>query len=320
MKAIYPIINNVTKKLKKSYAIIEGKTRKIKKAYIISNGVTKIAWQSVVEAGSITFTSSTNWVVPDGIKKIDIFCCGGGGGAGGSVETVSVQGVAYVNYYYYGSCGAGGYTNTLLSYSVTPGQTLQITVGAGGVAGLYYFKQDEDGSISQLGTTTSTSSVTNGGAGGMSKVTLNGVDIITAAGGNGGIKNINSNYVNGVNGGSGSSSSGCRAYAYTGGLNPQADYVYFPGNEGSDGGNGQRSGYNNLLNYTSYVENAYGTAGTGQGRTTREFGESTGKLYSTAGGNINNNTPNSGNGGGVQFNPHNGAAGAVVIRWATQEI
>lgn len=54
------------------------------------------------------------------------------------------------------------------------------------------------------------------------------------------------------------------------------------GNGGSDGGNGQ-SGYP-----TSRV------GGTGQGSTTREFGESTGKLYAGGGGGarkMNDNTP-----------------------------
>lgn len=288
---------------------------KIKRVY---NGK-QLVWQSVVEAGSIKFTKSQNWVVPDGIKKIDIFCCGGGGGAGGTVETTTVDGIAYLNYYYYGSTGAGGYTNTVLSYNVTPGQTLNITVGAGGAAGTYYHYQKDNGNNEHLGNVTSTSSVTNGSAGGASSVVLNGTTVVSAAGGQGGNKNISSNYVNGVNGGSGSASSGCRVYAYTGGTDAQADYVYFPSEEGKDGANGSRSGYNNLKTFV-YEENKYGAGGTGQGRTTKAFAEANGELYSSAGANLSETASNMGHGGGIQFKPYAGSGGAVIIRWAQQEM
>lgn len=313
-------INDVAHNIKKIYLGDDSEiARKVKKVYLgDKNGIAKLVWQSVIEAGSIKFTESTTWTVPDGMKKIDIFCCGGGGGAGGTYETVTLDGVAYINYYYYGSCGAGGYTNTLLSYDVTPGQTLQITVGKGGAAGLYYEKHNYDDAITHYGTTTSSSGITNGSAGGTSQVTLNGTVLLSAKGGNGGNRNVSSNYVSGVNGGSGSSSSGCRVYANPSGFTPQADYVYFPGTEGSDGGNGSRSGYNNLINY-SYTENAYGSYGYGQGKTTRAFGEADGELYSTAGGKTDD-IQNTGHGGGIHFKPYDGADGIVIIRWATQEI
>ena len=306
--------NSKARKIKSAFVGIDGKARKIKKIYVgDENGKARLAWQSIVEAGSVKFTSSTTWTVPSGIKKIDIFCCGGGGGAGGSYKTVNA-GSSWSQKYYYGSCGAGGYTATKLSYDVTPGQQLQITVGQGGAAGLYYYYQNYNGEVTNFGTTTSSNGMTNGGAGGQSKVVLNGTTIISANGGNGGIKGTpNAYYVNGVNGGSGSSSSGAMIE------DNGAFFLYFPGTEGSDGGNGSQTGFNNV-NGGQYNDPYLGTPGKGQGTTTREFGESNGTLYSTAGGNLDGNVTNTGHGGGIGNCPYPGSNGIVIIRWATQEV
>jgi hypothetical protein len=51
--------------------------------------------------------------------------------------------------------------------------------------------------------------------------------------------------------------------------------------------------------------------GTGQGTTTREFGESTGALYAQGGGSNTSNVANSGNGGRSNVN---GSTGIVIIR------
>lgn len=307
-------VNNVARDVKSAYVGVDGKARKIKKAYVgDENGKARLVWQSIVEAGSVKFTSSTTWTVPSGIKKIDIFCVGGGGGCGGSYETVTA-GSSYSNKYYYGSCGAGGYTATKLSYDVTPGQKLEITVGKGGDAGLYYYYYSYNGTIENSGTTTSSSGMTNGGAGGTSKVVSNGTTIISADGGSGGIKGTpNAYYVNGVNGGSGSSSSGARID------DNGAFFVYFPGTQGSDGGNGSKTGFNNI-NGGQYNDPYLGTPGRGQGTTTREFGEPNGTLYSTAGGNLDGNVTNTGHGGGNGNCPYPGSNGIVIIRWATQEV
>lgn len=306
--------NGKASKITGAFIGINNVARKIKKIYIgDSNNKARLAWQSIIEAGSIKFTSSTTWTVPSGMKKIDIFCVGGGGGAGGSYKTVNATS-SWSEKYYYGSCGAGGYTATKLSYDVTPGQKLEITVGQGGAAGLYYYYQNYDGTVTHFGTTTSSSGMTNGGAGGQSKVVLNGTTIISANGGNGGIKGTpNAYYVNGVDGGSGSSSSGSLID------DNGAFFVYFPGTEGSDGGNGSLTGFNNI-NGGTYKDPYLGSYGRGQGRTTREFGEAGATLYSTAGGNLDGNVTNTGHGGGIGNAPYPGSNGIVIIRWATQEI
>lgn len=86
----------------------------------------------------------------------------------------------------------------------------------------------------------------------------------TAAGG----KHIGDNWTNGGNG-------GC------GGAGPRG------GNGGSDGGNGTSGGSNS-------------TGGKGQGTTTREFGELSGKLYAGGGGSSNGGLPGEGGGGASQ--------------------
>lgn len=76
------------------------------------------------------------------------------------------------------------------------------------------------------------------------------------------------------------------------------------GVDGADGSSGQYSEW---------------AGGKGQGTTTREFAESTGKLYST-GGSVNKstevsaNTGDGGNYGSANENGHTGASGIVVIR------
>jgi hypothetical protein len=73
---------------------------------------------------------------------------------------------------------------------------------------------------------------------------------------------------------------------------------------GTDGGNAERR---------------YGTPGTGQGTTTREFGEPSGELYASGGGSYYSYTeapaviPNTGN-GGTGGNRGIGASGIVIIR------
>ena len=55
-----------------------------------------------------------SWTVPAGVTSVDVFLVGGGGAGGG-----------------YGSGGGGGYTKTFLNIPVTPGQAVQVIIGAG---------------------------------------------------------------------------------------------------------------------------------------------------------------------------------------------
>jgi hypothetical protein len=71
--------------------------------------------RSLVEVAEEIKQSGT-WTVPAGCKKIDVFAVGGGGGSSANV----------------GGGGGGGYTSLVYNISVTPGEMLTATIGAGG--------------------------------------------------------------------------------------------------------------------------------------------------------------------------------------------
>ena len=129
-------------------------------------------------------------------------------------------------------------------------------------------------------------------------------DLAKASGGKGASKN----------GGDGGSGGGGAAYTTT----EQSPRVGRGGNGGTNGGNGN-AGADGVSN---------GTAGNGQGTTTREFGETTGTLYSGGGaggggngGDVSGNSSageanTGGGGGGGIWNNYgsSGGSGVVVIR------
>lgn len=101
----------------------------------------------------------------------------------------------------------------------------------------------------------------------------------------------------------------------------------YGGNGGSGGGSGSKNGDDDNIWISSGVggkdgaNGAGGKPGTGQGTTTREFGESDGILYATGGdGGVNKpaikkaNTGDGGDGGWANYSSGNGASGVVVIR------
>lgn len=109
---------------------------------------------------SYTYTSSNTLMVPNGFKYMDIFCVGGGGGGGYHSRSNNLTRTGG---------GGGGYTKTVKNYSVAAGQSLTITVGAGGTA-------------------TTTDSSADGTDGGSSSVKVGSAEICSASGGTGGGK------------------------------------------------------------------------------------------------------------------------------------
>ena len=85
--------------------------------------------------------SSSTFTVPKGVKKIDVFCVGGGG-HGNAANFIDWHGG-----------GGGGYTNTVLGASVTPGQEIPIVVGSAA-------------SASSVGEICNANGGSNGGSGG----------------------------------------------------------------------------------------------------------------------------------------------------------
>jgi hypothetical protein len=74
------------------------------------------------------FTSNGTFTVPSGVTQIKITCTGGGGGGGGRQATSNAGPFS-------GSGGGAGATSIGV-YTVSPGATLAVTVGAGGAGGV----------------------------------------------------------------------------------------------------------------------------------------------------------------------------------------
>lgn len=254
------------------------------------------AWIAKI-SGSKTFTSSGSMSVPSGVTQIQIFGVGGGG-AGGKADG------------YCGGGGGGGYTKTVEA-SVSPGQTIAVTIGSGGGASSY--------------------SAQRGGSGGQTivKNSSTNVTLLTANGGQGAYGGGNDfsdiRYTNtGGNGGSGGGS-----------CSPNTNTPKAVG--GSDGENG-------------VTHSIYGNGGSGQGSTTRKFAVPGEALYAGGGGAGNGNlgdgcaggsggggrggggkspyyaatagTANTGGGGGgggedrsTTIPGANGGSGICIIRW-----
>ncbi len=151
---------------------------------------------------------------------------------------------------------------------------------------------------------------------GLSIKTGTNYDIIVGAGG------IGSQKAGGMAGGTTS------AFGYTAsGGSALSSNGNYGGNGGSGGGSGSKNGDDDNIWISSGVggkdgaNGAGGKPGTGQGTTTREFGESDGILYATGGdGGVNKpaiktaNTGDGGDGGWANNASGNGASGVVVIR------
>lgn len=92
--------------------------------YIHGTKTSTISFRVKQFAFEKTFTANTVWTVPYGIRTIDIFGVGGGGAGGDYTPGVSFT----------GGCGGGGggYTYNVWGQSVTEGQKITITIGAGG--------------------------------------------------------------------------------------------------------------------------------------------------------------------------------------------
>lgn len=215
----------------------------------------KITYYSVTasEASTTqrTFTSSTSISFSDRVSDFDVFCVGGGG-SGGAACGMRASRSRQCNC---GACGgAGGYTATAKNIANT-GNVIQIVVGAGGAS--------VTSQINRNDVSTALGIDADGQSGGESYVQINANKVCSAAGGEGGNGAYGYDspvYAPGANGGSGSGS----ASGYP---------VGGSGYNGSDGGD---SGSN--------------AGGTGQGTTTRAFGESSGTQYSPAGRSAHVNT------------------------------
>ena len=127
---------------------------------ICLNGVCRTSWPTsstytppptptpVTHTKSFYTAGSYSWVVPAGVTSVTIDMSGGGGSGGGAV-----------GYYDGGGGGGAGGAYKGRIYSVSPGQTIAVRVGAGGVDGY------NNGGASSFGSLIATGG-SNGGAAG----------------------------------------------------------------------------------------------------------------------------------------------------------
>lgn len=192
--------------------------------------------------GNTTLTGSTKWTVPSGCNYVTAFLVGGGGGLSwpyipNGSKNIAISGGA-----------AGGYTKTQ-GFSVTPGETLTITVGAGGVgnggtSAIYH----QNGSLA--------ASAAGGGAGSINYFNDNLYSHHDAKGGSGGSGGGTGVMYGSISGGS-----------------------TYGGNGGSDG----VSGRNPSAVSSSMYEIPGSTNGSSQGYSTKAWGNE-GQPYSPGGG------------------------------------
>lgn len=87
------------------------------------------AASSAVAKGSQTFNASSTWTAPAGVTAVNYIVAAGGGGGGAACNSTT-----NANYNFATGGGAGGEV-ARGTFSVTPGTTYPITVGAGGAGG-----------------------------------------------------------------------------------------------------------------------------------------------------------------------------------------
>ena len=199
-----------------------------------------------VKHGLVNITKSCSILVPASITSVDLFGVGGGGSGAATA-------VGYTHFAVSGG-GGGGKTATLLSNNLA-GKKLDIVIGAGGksVSDKYPEGYGEADGV-------------KGNSGGKTSISVDGKAILSADGGTGGSASTSGSSTSTVAGGSGGSG---------GGSGKPSSSAPTAGNGGSDGSNGFINGS---------TTGTYG--GTGQGTTTRAFGESTGELFSGGGGAV----------------------------------
>jgi hypothetical protein len=134
---------------------VNGASKEVNEIYAGKTGKSELVYSSKTPPGETVFTSSGTFTVPRGVKSIDIFCVGGGSGGNftfhgpstgrsssfGYVTSCSNCGyVGYGDFSYYDEVsseysewygGNGGKYYTKNNITVTPGQSIAITVGAG---------------------------------------------------------------------------------------------------------------------------------------------------------------------------------------------
>lgn len=249
--------------------------------------------------GGILFTTTGvfNWTVPLGVTSIDVVAVGGGGGGFGywNVDATELR---------IGTGGTGGDLSWKNDILVTPGETLEVSIGAGGTRGnqsggaygnVNYSAQPGGSTYIKRGNTTLILAKGGNAPGN------NNTDVsVRDGGGAGGAGGPHGSIVTGGGGGGGAGGySGAGGSGGTNTFNPWTPTG--PGGNGSGGGGsggrgagGQSSTGTNGGGVGLYGEGPSGTGGSGQGGSLQHGGGEYG-----AGGGAGK-TSNSGEDGGMR--------------------
>lgn len=210
---------------------------------------------------TVPFTASGTWTVPAGVTIVKVECWGGGGAGGGA------NGSAPTNRA--GGGGAGGAYTLVNTISVSPGQIISVTVGAGGIGNYSNDNGGNPGNGGNGGTSVFNSIIpvsAIGGEGGKEGFSgdATGAGGVTTTGGtfNGGAGasgSTASNYSGGGGGGAGNGSSGSASTNYIGGS----------GGSGAIAGGNGANGLNNTQG-DGITSNTLSGGGSG-GRTTQDI-------------------------------------------------
>ena len=163
-----------------------------------------VGWVPAGFTNMQVFNSSGTFSIPSGVTKVMVEAWGGGAGGGFSSSCN-------------GGGGGGGYG--LITQSVTPGQTINVTVGSGGAAGTSSSNSGGAGGSTTFGSLTS-----NGGGSGVPYTSYSSSAEL------GGTSNAGSLSGIAISGGDGGFDVGCASGAYTAGS----------GGNGGNGGSGGR--------------------------------------------------------------------------------
>lgn len=251
----------------------------------------------------VELSSSTSWTVPATITSIDAVVVAGGGGGGGGTNAGG------------GGGGAGGVI-IQDSISVTPGESLSATVGAGGARGTNNGSHGNQGNSSSLSGSLFSISCTGGGY---------GSGVAQQSGGSGGSGGGTAGYTSGsMQPGNGISGQGNRgglfsSYGGSGGGGKN-------GVGGSSKGGGGTAAGGSGINITEYVGTSKGVGGGGGGGggyTAYSLTPGPGGYGGgSAGAYANNALPadaltGGGGGGGAYENRYggNGGSGVIHIRY-----
>ncbi|MFH1801974.1 MAG: DUF2341 domain-containing protein [archaeon] len=252
------------------------------------------------------FNESGNFTVPEGVTKVDVLVVAGGGAAGSHVTQAGTSTGS-------GGGGAGGLAFQG-NYSVTPGETLNVTVGAGGISPAT-FGQGGNGLNSSFGNLTAV----GGGGGGY----RNGGGRNGGSGGGAGYSSAGGigTAGQGYNGGTGTSD-----YGGSGGGGASQAGENGNGDNGRPGGNG--------TNFTSVFGAGYGDGGFfaggggGGGRTGVSYtggpggfgGGGDGGRDSNGESGMNGTGGGGGGSGNTGYRGGNGGSGIVIIKYKYEKL